>query len=101
MKKDKTKTPTSRIRSNLRKLWLRSRERALALKIQSYTCQKCGVKQSKAKGKEQKVEVHHKEGVGNWNKLIELIKEELLCSPDKLEVLCPECHLKETKMEVK
>ena len=86
------KTDKSRIRSALRRLWLQSKERSTALKEAEYKCNKCGVKQSKAKGKEQKVEVHHKEGIGNWNKVIELIQEELLCNPNKLEVLCPECH---------
>jgi predicted HNH restriction endonuclease len=85
-------TPNGKIVVALRQLWLRSRERALALKLNNYSCNKCKVKQSRAKGKEQKIEVHHKEGVGNWDKIIKLIREELLCSPDKLECLCPECH---------
>ena len=63
-------TPRSKVRAALRQLWLRSRERAAALKREKYTCQRCGVKQSKAKGKEQKVEVHHKEGIGNWEIVI-------------------------------
>jgi hypothetical protein len=90
-------TPRSRIVQAIRQLWLRSRERAKALKEQNYTCQKCFKKQSKKKGFEQKVEVHHKEGIGNWDKVIEIIRQEILCSSDKLEVLCPECHLKEKK----
>ena len=53
------------------------------------------MKQSKAKGREQKIEVHHKAGVGNWEKVIDQVYEELLCDPDDLEVLCPECHKKE------
>ena len=90
------RTPKSKIRSSLRLLWLQSRERAAALKLHSYTCNQCGVKQSKAKGREQKVEVHHKLGVGNWEHIIDLIQQELLCDPTDLEVLCPECHKKET-----
>ena len=94
----KTKTtPRSRIKSALRKLWLQSRERAEAMKREKYTCQKCNKKQSKAKGKEQKIEVHHLEGIGNWDKVITLIQSEILCSSDKLEVLCPECHREEGK----
>lgn len=85
-------TPRSRVRSAIRQLWLRSRERAQALKDQNYCCQSCGVKQSKAKGKEQAVEVHHKTGIGNWDAVIDTIYKQILCSPTTLEVLCPDCH---------
>lgn len=85
-------TPRSRVRSAIRQLWLRSRERAQALKAQGYCCQSCGVKQSKAKGKEQDIEVHHKNGIGNWDNVIDIIYQEILCSPATLEVLCPDCH---------
>ena len=88
-------TPRSRIRSMLRQLWLRSRERAAALKRDGYTCQVCGRKQSKAKGKEFAVEVHHKHGIANWEKLIDLVYLHLLCNPDNLVTLCKECHDKE------
>lgn len=85
-------TPDSRIRSALRQIWLRSAERSAALKRDNYSCVKCGVKQSKAKDNEQKVEVHHERGVLNWNALISDIRHYLLCNPDFLETLCPECH---------
>ena len=85
-------TPKTIIVRQLRLLWLRSRERSETLKRSEYKCERCGVKKSKAKGCEQKVEVHHKEGVCNWDRIIEVIREELLCSPDKLESLCPDCH---------
>ena len=85
-------TPNSRIKSALRQLWLRSRERAKTLKMANYTCSCCGVKQSKAKGKEVKVEVHHREGILNWLEVYRVIREQLLCEPDKMEVLCPKCH---------
>lgn len=88
-------TPRSQIRSALRRLFLRSRERAMRLKMDEYTCQKCGVKQSKAKGKEVKVEVHHKQGIGNWNRVIDEIYKELLCRPESLETLCAKCHQEE------
>jgi predicted HNH restriction endonuclease len=78
--------------SAIRQLWLRSGERAQAMKDAKYCCQSCGVKQSKKKGHEQKVVVHHKEGILNWDEIIEVIRKNLLCSPDKLEVLCPNCH---------
>ena len=78
----------------LRQMWLRSQERAYALKRDGYTCQSCGVKKSVKKGHEQKVVVHHKEGIGNWDKVIELIRLEILCNPEHLETLCPDCHKK-------
>ncbi|MBU0978072.1 MAG: hypothetical protein KKD18_06650 [Nanoarchaeota archaeon] len=79
----------------LRMLWLHSRERAAALKREKYICQTCGVKQSKKKGHEQKIEVHHLEGIGNWDRVVEIIREEILCDTDKLKVVCPDCHEKE------
>lgn len=65
------------------------------MKAAKYTCAQCGVKQSKAKGKEQKVECHHKEGIGNWEQVIDLICTEILCPPENMEVLCPDCHSKQ------
>ena len=85
-------TPNTRIRQVHRQLFLRSRERAKALQRDKYTCVKCARKQSKAKGKEFKVECHHKEGILNWDKLFEAVREYLLCNPDLLETLCKECH---------
>jgi len=92
----KMETTDSQIKSALRKMWLHSRERATALKDAEYCCNKCGIKQSKAKGREVKVEVHHKEGILNWEEIYEAIRKNLLCDPDLLEVLCKECHAKET-----
>ena len=92
----KDETPNSRIKSALRKLWLRSRERAGKLSKQNYTCERCGVKASKAKGREQRVEVHHKEGILNWDILTREIRSYLLCNEEHLEVLCEECHKKQT-----
>jgi len=52
------------------------------------------VKASVAKGKEQKIQCHHKAagGIGNWERIIDLIFEEILCDPGKLEAVCPKCH---------
>ena len=86
------KTSKTHIVRGLRQIWLRSKERAQALKRSKYCCISCGVKQSKAKGKEQKIQVHHLEGIGNWDKVINVIRDEILPDPDKLEALCPECH---------
>ena len=85
-------TPNSQIRSAMRRLFLRSRERAARIKADKYTCQNCGAKQSKAKGREVRVEVHHLEGVCNWPELIAAVRKYLLCDPDLLECLCEDCH---------
>ena len=92
MGKRQERTTKNQIRSALRRLFLRSRERAKRIKDDKYTCQRCGKKQSKAKGKELKVEVHHREGICNWDKIFEVIYEQLLCNPEFLETLCVECH---------
>ncbi len=76
----------------LRQMWVRSAERSEAMKRDDYCCQDCGIKQSKKKGFEVKVNVHHKEGIEVWDEIIELIEEHLLCNPDKLETLCVDCH---------
>lgn len=89
-------TPRSKVRSALRQLFLRSRERAACLKEAQYTCARCGAKQSKAKGQEVAVEVHHRAKILNWDKLIDMIYEELLCDPNNLETLCKSCHGDET-----
>jgi 5-methylcytosine-specific restriction endonuclease McrA len=85
-------TKKTHIVRGLRLIWLRSKERSHALKRDKYTCQICHRKQTQKKGQEFKVQVHHKEGVGNWDKVIETIREEILCNPDKLQTLCKDCH---------
>lgn len=85
-------TPKSQIVSGLRRTWLRSRERAARLKHDQYTCVRCGAKQSRAKGREVKVEVHHKEPI-EWDSIVAVIKETLLV--DSTETLCQPCHKKE------
>lgn len=77
-------------------LWLRSKERSQCLKNANYECAKCGAHQSKAQGQEVKVEVHHKEGICNWEEIYKVIRAQLLTTDDKLECLCKECHKKET-----
>ena len=91
MGKKKLSTPRSRIRSALRQVWLRSRERAAAIKRENGCCEKCGAKQSAARGREMKLEVHHRNGV-KWDELINLVFKYLLCDPADLEVLCDKCH---------
>lgn len=91
-KKDLRKTPKSKIKAALRMLSLRSRERSFAIRRDGYSCQVCGVKQSKAKGREVSVEVHHKKSIPNWQELYEAIYKYLLIDPDEQETLCKECH---------
>jgi len=87
-----TRTSRARIKGMLRQMWLKSAERNEALKRDGYTCQDCGIKQSKKKGFEVQVQVHHKDGINTWDEIIDLIQNSLLCDPDKLETLCIDCH---------
>ena len=85
-------TPTFRIRSKLSMLFTQSRERAAAVKRTGNCCERCGQKGSRAKGREVKIDVHHKNPT-DYKKLIDMVRELLLVSPDDLEVLCRECHV--------
>ena len=89
------KTTDAQIRAALRQLFLRSRERSETLKAHNYACAICDGKQSKAAGREFKVEVHHKQGVNNWKEIFKVIRDNLLCEPEDMEVLCKECHKKQ------
>jgi hypothetical protein len=75
--KKSLRTPKSQIRSALRRLFLRSRERATAIKRDKYTFY---------------VEVHHRKGIMNWEILFEIVYLYLLCHPDDMETLCKKCH---------
>ena len=90
-------TPNSRITQALRQLWLRSKERGECLKQYNYTCNRCKRKKTTKQDfdpntQTQKIEVHHKEGVLNWDEMHTAIRKYLLVSPDKLECLCKECR---------
>jgi len=87
-------TPRSRIRSTIRHLWLRSRERAAALKKAENRCEICGELSKHRKGGTVTLNVHHLDGI-EWEKIIEYIQRHVLVDPSKLEVLCEECHKKE------
>lgn len=66
------------------------RERSGALQRDEYSCVKCGVKQSKAIGKEVKVEVHHKKEI-DWS-IIDDVKSKVYHTVDDYETLCKDCH---------
>jgi predicted HNH restriction endonuclease len=87
-------TPKSQIRSALRQLWLRSRERAQAVKDAGRACERCHAKASTARGREVSLEVHHRDGI-DWDGLADLIRQRLLPPADRLEVLCHRCHEEE------
>lgn len=95
MPRKSIETPRSQIVSALRQLWLRSRERSQAVQRDKNTCQVCNVKGSTAKGRECKTEVHHLQPEGvNWDRIVAVIRSELLCEPSALITLCKPCHLK-------
>lgn len=94
MSKRQPTTPKSQVRSALRQVWLRSRERAAALKREGNTCECCGKKASVAKGKECKLEVHHLNGI-EWQNIIDYIYRHILVDPSQLQVMCKSCHEEE------
>lgn len=98
MGKRKPTTPRSQVRAALRLLWLRSRERAAALKRDGNVCQECGAKGSVAKGREVKTEVHHLDGI-MWRHIEDYIYRHLLVDPKGLQTLCKECHKRITEEE--
>ncbi len=84
-------TPSSRIRQALRLLWLRSRERAEALKNTGHCCSVCGIHASVAKGREVRIDVHHLDGC-QWQEVIDMIRTRILQTPDRLAPVCKTCH---------
>jgi hypothetical protein len=84
MKKRTDFTPNSRITSMLRRLWMWSRERSTALKRDGRKCTKCGCKDN--------LEVHHITGSINWNKIRDIIRQEILVEPKYLQTLCKKHH---------
>lgn len=91
MGKKQPRTPRSQVRSALRLLYLRSRERAAALRREGNCCEECAKKASKAKGRECRVDVHHRDGI-EWDRIMDYVYRHLLVDPDRLSVLCPSCH---------
>ena len=98
MKKRMDYTPNSRIVNALRQLWLRSRERSMAIKLAGNTCLKCKRKGSAAQGREVKIRVHHRDGI-DWSGIAQLIRERVLQTPAAYDVLCADCHDEEHEGE--
>jgi hypothetical protein len=90
-------TPKSRIQNWIRRGWTQSRENAKVRKDANYSCSQCGKKQSRAKGKVVKIEVHHIDEI-NWENVIRVVREEVLDKPQI--VLCYDCHKAETAKQV-
>ena len=97
MGRRKESTPRSRIKSALRQLWLRSRERAKVIKQHNNTCVICNRKGSVAKGKEVKIQVHHEPEI-DWDGVVDLIFERVLNTPQY--PLCKECHKEKHKKKL-
>ena len=100
MGKRSLSTPRSIIRDAVRQVWLRSRERAAAIKAESNTCEACNVKGHKSKKHPEEnviIEVHHLDGC-HIERIVDMFFESgLLCDPSRLQVLCKECHKKITE----
>lgn len=94
MSRKKPTTPRSRIKNAIRMVWLRSRERAAAIKREKNTCQRCGAKGSVKKSHEVAIQVHHIDGI-DWDGVVDLVIARVLPSPERLEVICKNCHANE------
>ena len=86
MAKKQLRTPNTQIRSAIRQLFLRSRERRRC--VMGADCSECC-------GTE-KPQAHHINPI-NWERIFRVIREEIL--NDDLEPLCKECHDKKTESE--
>ena len=77
-------TPKSKIIAALRRyIWLYSRERSERLKIDKRKCWNCGTSKN--------LHVHHIDPC-DFDKIIKIIRKQLLVSPKKLATYCKDCH---------
>ena len=79
----------------LRRLFFWSRERASALKRDKHSCQVCGARKKYGA----KIACHHISGRIDFDKIIGVIRDELLVPPEKMIVLCKDCHASLHKKE--
>jgi hypothetical protein len=96
-RKDTTTTPRSQVKSGMRNIWMRSRERGTAMKLAKRACSCCGAKKVVATP-DVRLEVYHDNGI-NWDGVVDLFFERVLQRPEDYTVLCKECHLEEHKEE--
>jgi len=92
------KTTIAFVKSGLRRIWSRSKQRQSALKLAriSYGLYTCGECKSTCKRKE--IEVDHIIPVGKFI-TFDLYIERLFCDTKGLRVLCKECHKAKTKID--
>jgi len=89
---DYRKTSDATIKSFIRKLWMQSRERTAAIRDQGHKCRRCNARETSRKGIEVSIEVHHRKGEIDWEKIISFIRQEVLVDPSLLDVMCMTCH---------
>lgn len=85
-------TPSSKIVHAVRAMSMRSREFAEARKNTANSCCICGRKQSKAKGREVAIHIHHGTHRPIWERVVRAIRQEVLQTPGMLWPICKECH---------
>lgn len=85
-------TPSSKIVHAVRAMSMRSREFAEARKNTANSCCICGRKQSKAKGREVAIHIHHGTHRPIWERVVRAIRQEVLQTPGILWPICRECH---------
>ena len=60
----------------------------------AYACEVCG-KKGRAKdtknGPKCVLHAHHIDGI-NWDGLVDLYRRRVLCPPDRLKIVCTDCH---------
>lgn len=94
------KTTTNFVKSALRRIWSRSKQRQSALKAARisyglYTCEECTFPH-----KRKDIEVDHIVPVGRFV-TFDLYIERLFCDTKGLRVLCKPCHKAKTKIDKK
>lgn len=94
------KTTIAFVKSGLRRIWSRSKQRTSALKLAriSYGTYMCAV--CKLPHKRKEIEVDHIIPVGRFT-TFDLYIERLFCDTKGLRVLCKTCHKAKTKIDIK
>ena len=93
-RKNQRKTPKSKIKSLLQRLFLWSRERGYVVKTGTALCQNCGSDQ----GRKKDMHVHHVKPT-DWQRIYDIIYQELLVPPEEMVLICKNCHSELHKRE--